>query len=596
MNQDITNQSKNNPDEGKTFYNPGTNRQNSNHRDLTRRDFTKTVTAGTVGLLGGSWINSGCRVNGVSNRFNIIIKNGTINDGSGGEAVKRDIGIIGDKIAAIDDLKNATADTIINGDQLAVSPGFIDIHTHTDLGLMVNSNAESKILQGVTTEVGGNCGASLFPLNEADLQVMDESIFEEFGFNVDWKNINEFLEKLEEQKTSINYATFTGHGRLRSCVVGRNDVPATEEQLKEMKEILKRSMENGSFGLSSGLEYAPGSYSSTEELVELARVVALNNGVYATHIRSEDDAVEEAIQEALAICRESDVSLQISHLKANNPGNWNKLEHILEMLQTASESGMPVNADRYPYIAYSTGLSIFLPLWSLQGNTDEIISRLNDRTQIPKVMQYVEKRGQNIGGWDRVVISSCFSDKNKKWEGKSISDCAEESKISPLEFVRTILIEEKNRVQIVGFGMNEDNLKKVLSSSFVMIGSDGDAVAPHGKLGEGKPHPRYYGTFPRVLGKYSREENLFNLSTAVKKMTSMPAGKLGLSKRGLLAKDCYADIVVFNPETVIDNATFVDPHQFPSGIEYVIVNGQITVKNGKHTGAQAGAVLRHGVS
>ncbi|MFH1964094.1 MAG: D-aminoacylase [Acidobacteriota bacterium] len=591
MNQDKTNQNKNKPDKSKTFKS-----QKINHRDLSRRDFTKTVTTGTVGLLGGSWINSGCRVNEVSNKFNIIIKNGTIINGSGGEAFKSDIGIIGDKIAAIDDLKNATADTVINGDQLAVSPGFIDIHTHTDLGLIVNSNAESKILQGVTTEVGGNCGDSLFPLNEADLRVMDESIFEEFAFHVNWKNINEFLEKLEDQKISINYATFTGHGRLRSCVVGRNDVQASEEQLKEMKEILKRSMENGSFGLSSGLEYAPGSYSSTEELVELARVVARNNGVYATHIRSEDDAVEEAIQEALAICRESDVSLQISHLKANNPGNWNKLEHILEMLQTASESGMPVNADRYPYIAYSTGLSIFLPLWSLQGNTDEIISRLNDRTQIPKVMQYVEKRGQNIGGWDRVVISSCFSDKNKKWEGKSISDCAEESKISPLEFVRTILIEEKNRVQIVGFGMNEDNLKKVLSSSFVMIGSDGNAVAPYGKLGEGKPHPRYYGTFPRVLGKYAREENLFNLSTAVKKMTSMPAEKLGLSKRGLLAKDCYADIVVFNPKTIIDNATFVDPHQFPSGIEYVIVNGQITVKNGKHTGAQGGAVLRHGVS
>ena len=596
MKQDQTNQSKTNPEKPKTLKSPGYDSQNSNHQNPTRRDFGKTVSAGTMGLLGAGWISSGCRVNEVSNRFDIIIKNGLVVDGSGGEAFKSDIGIIGDKIAAIENLNSATADTIINGDHLVVSPGFIDIHTHTDLGLIVNSKVESKIHQGVTTEVGGNCGDSVFPLNETELQGMDENTFEEFSFHVDWNSIDGFLNRIEKQKTSINYATFTGQGSLRSCVVGLNDVPASAEQLKEMQELLHRSMENGSFGLSSGLEYAPGSYASTEELVALSKIVTRNNGIYATHIRSEDEKVEEAIQEALTICKESGVSLQISHLKANNPGNWHKLDHILEMLQEASDSGMPVHADRYPYIAYSTGLIIFFPLWALQGDTEEKIARFSDPKQFPKIMSYVKEQGENIGGWDRVVISSCFSDKNKKWEGKSISACAEESKTAPLEFVRTILIEEKNRVQIVGFGMNEDNLKKVLSSPLVMIGSDGNAVAPHGKLGQAKPHPRYYGTFPRVLGKYARDENLFNLSTAVKKMTSMPAEKLGLSKRGMLAKDNYADIVLFNPETVIDNATFVDPHQFPSGIEYVIVNGGITVENGKHTGAQSGTVLRHGVS
>jgi len=298
----------------------------------------------------------------------------------------------------------------------------------------------------------------------------------------------------------------------------------------------------------------------------------------------------------LDICREAEVSLQVSHLKANNPDNWHKLDHILEMLGKAADSGMPVHADRYPYIAYSTGLSIFLPLHALQGDTEEKIARLNDPGQSPEILEYVEKRGVNIGGWDRVVISSCFSDKNRRWEGLSIADCAGESGISPLEFVRAILTEEKLRVQIVGFGMDEDNLKKVLASSFVMVGSDGNAVAPHGKLGEGKPHPRYYGTFPRVLGKYAREEKIFDLATAVKKMTFMPAKKLGLMKRGLLAEDNHADIVVFNPETVIDQATFVDPHQFASGIEYVIVNGQVTVRHGEHTGITAGAVLRHGAS
>lgn len=551
---------------------------------ISRREFNKTIAAGTLGLL------AGCRFN---NRFSIIIKNGKIIDGSGTQAFKKDIGIIGNKIAAIDDLKNATADIFIDGKNLVVSPGFIDIHTHTDTELIVNSKAESKIRQGVTTEVSGNCGDSPFPLNEVDFQELDTNTFEQYGVHINWRDINGFLGKLEDQKISINYATFTGHGNLRSYVIGKNDVQATPEQLKKMKDVLERSMADGSFGLSTGLEYAPGSYASTAELIELNKVVAKNGGIYATHIRSENDYVEEAIREALQICKETDVSLQISHLKACNQSNWNKVDHILEMIHTAAESGMPVKADRYPYIAYSTGLTIFLPLWFRQGSREEILARFNDNTLIPKIKEYVENRGQSIGGWDRVMISSCFTEKNKRLEGKTIYACAVETGTTPFEFIRNILLEEKNRVQIIGYAMDENNLKKVLSSSLVMIGSDGSAVAPYGKLEEGKPHPRYYGTFPRVLGKYSREEKLFDLPVAIQKMTSMPATKLGLHKRGLIAKDYYADIVVFNPETVIDNATFIDPHQFPSGIEYVIVNGKVTVKNGNHTGVLAGAILRH---
>ncbi len=551
---------------------------------ISRREFNKTIAAGTLGLL------AGCRFN---NRFSIIIKNGKIIDGSGTQTFKKDIGIIGNKIAAIDDLKNATADIFIDGKNLVVSPGFIDIHTHTDTELIVNSKAESKIRQGVTTEVSGNCGDSPFPLNEADFQELDTNTFEQYGVHINWRDINGFLRKLEDRKISINYATFTGHGNLRSYVIGKNDVQATPEQLKKMKDVLERSMADGSFGLSTGLEYAPGSYASTAELIELNKVVAKNGGIYATHIRSEDDHVEEAIREALQICKETDVSLQISHLKACNKSNWNKVDHILEMIHTAAESGMPVKADRYPYIAYGTGLTIFLPLWFRQGSREEILARFNDNTLIPKIKEYVENRGQSIGGWDRVMISSCFTEKNKRLEGKTIYACAVEAGTTPFEFIRNILLEEKNRVQIIGYAMDENNLKKVLSSSLVMIGSDGTAVAPYGKLAEGKPHPRYYGTFPRVLGKYSREEKLFDLPVAIQKMTSMPATKLGLHKRGLIAKDYYADIVVFNPGTVIDNATFINPHQFPSGIEYVIVNGKVTIKNGNHTGVLAGAILRH---
>ncbi len=319
--------------------------------------------------------------------------------------------------------------------------------------------------------------------------------------------------------------------------MGNNDVPATPEQIKEMKDLLERSMAEGSFGLSSGLEYAPGSYASTEELIALNQVVARQGGIYATHIRSEDDQVEEAIQEALRICKEAEVSTQIAHLKACNKVNWHKIDHVLELIHDAAESGMQITADRYPYIAYGTGLTMFLPLWSRQGDTDEILARLEDKSTAAKIKELMQKaKEQDIGGWDRVVISSCQLEKNKDLEGKSVQACADELNLTPFEFIRNILIEERNRVSMIGFAMDEDNLKKVLSSPHVMIGSDGNAVAPHGKLGEGKPHPRYYGTFPRVLGKYAREDKIFDLATAVNKMTLMPATKLGLKNRGLIAK------------------------------------------------------------
>jgi len=551
---------------------------------ISRREFNLTLAAGTLGLM------AGCSIN---NKFDIVIKNGLIIDGSGGPAYKKDIGIIGNTIAAIDDLKSSTADMMIDGEGLVVSPGFIDIQTHTDIQLLVNSKAESKIHQGVTMEVSGNCGGSPFPFKDDDFRDYDKRAFEEYGIHVDWRNTDGYLRSLENHKISINHATLTGQGTLRSIVVGNNDIQATPDQIKEMKDLLDLSMAEGSFGLSSGLEYAPGSYASTEELIALNEVVAKKGGIYATHIRSEDVQVEEAIKEALRICKEAEVSTQIAHLKAANQGNWHKIDHVLEMIHEAAVSGLPISADRYPYIAYSTGLTMFLPLWSRQGSTEEILARLQDPETAKKIEEFAERKGQDIGGWERVVISSCDLEKNKKWEGKSVQECANELNKSTFEFMRDILIEEDNRVSMIGFAMDENNLKKVLSSSHVMIGSDGNAVAPSGKLSSGKPHPRYYGTFPRVLGKYAREENIFDLATAVNKMTHMPAAKLGLLKRGLIAKDFYADIVLFNPDTVIDNASFTDPHQFPTGIEYVIVNGKISIQNGAHTGAQAGSVLRH---
>ncbi|UCF65786.1 MAG: D-aminoacylase [bacterium] len=550
---------------------------------ISRRKFIRNSSLATAGIL------FGCSVRPV---FDVLIKNGQIADGLLARTFTGDIGIIGDKIAAIGNLGNASANLTIDALGKVVSPGFIDMHSHTDTELLIDPKADSKIHQGVTTEVSGNCGYAPFPLTDADQKESDQESFQQYGLHISWTDIDGFLKEMEKARLSLNYITLTGHGKLRGFVMGKNDLAPSTDQLTKMKEQLAHTLEAGSFGLSTGLEYAPGSYAKTDELIELSKIVAEYDGFYATHLRNEDDTVEEAVKEALQICREAQVSLQISHLKVCNKNNWHKIDHVLEMIHRASEEGHPVHADRYPYNAWSTGISSLLPLWSRQGNTDEIIARLDVPDLVPDIRSYAEERGSRIGGWDRLIINSCYSDENKIFEGKSIAECLEVTGLSPFEFIKKMMIEERGRVTITGFAMDEANLHKVLSSPLVMIGSDGSAVSPEGKLSHGKPHPRYYGTFPRVLGKYCREEKLFDIAVAVQKMSSMPADKLGLKYRGKLAKEYFADIVIFNPDTVIDKATFSNPHQFPIGIQYVLVNGKMVIKEGKHTGKYPGRVLR----
>ncbi len=549
---------------------------------MKRREFLKAAS------LVGTSLLLGCRLR---NRFDLIIQNGLVFDGSGAQPQQIDIGIKGDRIVALANLSQSSADDWIDASGLAVAPGFIDIHSHTDVELLVNPYAESKIFQGVTTEISGNCGDSPFPFNHHDFLEFQNQIHEKYGITVNWRDLHGFRKALKQVHPALNYATFVGHGALRAFVLGKNDVQPTEAQLATMQQILTEAMQMGALGLSTGLEYSPGSYAKVEELIELCKVVARHGGVYATHLRNEDDSVEEAVNEALQICQAASVSLQISHLKACNQANWHKEPHLLEMIAQAAEHELPVQADRYPYEAWSTGLTSFLPLWARQGDTDEVIQRLQDQRLIPELRQYAESRSQRIGGWDKIVICSCFTEQNKVYEGKSIAECARLSSKSPFEFIRTLLIVEKNRVGVIGFAMSADNLKLTLAHPLVTIGSDGNAVANHGILATGKPHPRYYGTFPRVLGKYVREEKALKLTTAIRKMTSQPATKLGLKKRGLIQPACFADLVVFNPATVIDRATFTEPHQYPIGIEHVIVNGALTVLNGKLTGARSGAIL-----
>ncbi len=529
----------------------------------------------------------------MTNNFDIIIKNGTIIDGSGKIGYKADIGVSGDKIYAIGDLSLKKAKKNIDALGKVISPGFIDIHSHTDTELFVNPFAEGKLRQGITTEISGNCGISPFPLRGEDVNNFHNKLNKRYEINTHWKDIEDFYISLENNGTAVNYVSLVGQGDLRAAVVGRNDIKPTAKQMQKMKDIMSEYMRAGALGLSTGLEYAPGSYASTDELVEVSKVVSKYNGIYATHMRNEDDSVIEAIKEAIEISKRAEVSLEISHLKACNKNNWHKVDIFLELIQKEINNGVPILADRYPYNAYSTSLSAFLPLWSRQGSDKEIINRLNNEKIFIKIAEYINNRFINIGGFDRVIISYCSKSKNKQFEGKSIKENAILSKQNPIEFTRKLLINDNLNTEIVGFAMDENNLKKILSTSFINLCTDASARAPYGKLSAGMPHPRGFGSFPRMLGKYVRQEKIIELHEAIRKMTSQPAKKMQLKKRGELKEKYFADIVIFNPKTVIDNATFTKPREYPTGIDCVIVNGKIALDNGKRANKTYGKILRH---
>jgi N-acyl-D-amino-acid deacylase len=409
---------------------------------------------------------------------------------------------------------------------------------------------------------------------------------------LDWRDIGGYFRRLSAGGMAVNHGTLLGHGTVRGAVVGYNDQAPAPEQMEAMIEMTARNLRAGALGLSSGLEYAPGSYASPEELIALCRVVSSLNGVYATHMRSEGDHLIESVRESLDVARATGVSLQISHLKVAFPANWHKIETMLSLLKEARAEGIEILADRYPYIAGSTGLSYFFPLWALQGTPRDFIKRLKNPDLAEKIRAHLRAEEKKLGSWEKVILSSVVSQKNKKWEGKTVQRAAKESNKTAYEFMRDLLIEEENRVQMVLFMAKEDNLRRILANPLVVIGADASAVSPYGVLGRGKPHPRAYGTFPRVLGKYSREERLFPLTVAIRKMTSLTARKFGLFRRGLLREGYFADVVVFNPDTVRDRATWSDPHRYPVGIRDVLVNGQPVLLNGDHTGRLPGMILK----
>jgi N-acyl-D-amino-acid deacylase len=560
-------------------------------KTISRRKFlensSKIITAAGIG-------GCGILLQGCSSKkdFDLIIKGGEIFDGMGNEAFEADIGIKDDFIKALGNISDAKAETVIDAKDLAVCPGFVDAHDHSDVHLLVNPKAESSIRQGITTLISGNCGSSPFPVAEEIYDEMKEMLKEIYQVYLNWTDIIGFFSKLEESGIALNYSSLVGQGTIRGAAMGFNDRPPSENELEQMKSMVAENIKGGAIGLSTGLVYPPGGYAKDDEIEELCRVAARYEGVYATHMRDEGERVLESLDESIGIAQRTGVSLQISHFKIANPSNWHKVDDALARIEKASKDGVPIFCDRYPYIAGSTNLDYYFPLWARQGTTDEFLARLKDPKLENRIRSHLSEQEKKLGSWDKVLISSVISEKNRQIEGKNILEGAKQTGKTPFEFMRDLLVEEKNKVGMVTFMMTEENLKKILAHSLVGVGTDGSAIAPYGLLHKGKPHPRLYGTFPRVLGKYIREEKILPLPEMIKKITSLPAQKFGFMRRGILEREYYADIVIFDRDKVIDKAIWTDPHKYPVGIEYVIVNGKVVIERGDHTGNLPGKVLR----
>lgn len=544
---------------------------------MKRRTFLYSTATTVSGLMVGC--SSGLFVS-QRNQFNLIIKNGMVIDGTGNNEFPADIGICDGMITAMGKIESTSADRILDASGLKVVPGFIDIHTHTDSAILRLPTADSKLRQGVTTEIGGADGSSRAPRRKKDDDADDERVF---------TDVDAFFNYLQQQGSAQNFASMVGLGTIREVIVGEDDRPATPDEMEAMKREVVKAIEQGCVGVSTGLEYTPGSFASTEELWELTKAAPQPYRLYASHMRNEDNTLLEAIDEAIRICRNSGARLQVSHLKASYKVNWYKQEIALKMLDDAIAEGIEVHADRYPYVAYQTGLANLFPLWSRDGGTEQFMNRLKDKSALEKIKPDTLRKINGLGSWDSVMITSTRTDKAKNYIGKTIQQITTELNVEPFEFCVDLMIKENGSVGMVGFGMDEAGTEMCLRWKNTIVASDGGAYTPSSKS---NPHPRTYGTFPRAIAYYQKERNVCSLPEMIRKMTSMPAEKIGLKDRGTLAVGKAADVVLFDYNTIKDNATFLNPHQFPSGIPYVIVNGTFAVDNNAITGKLPGKVLR----
>ena len=536
--------------------------------------------------------------------LDMIIKNGTIIDGSGSPAFISDIGVKDGKVEVIQPLPSSSCKTKLDVAGKVVCPGFIDIHSHTDATILLNPKAESKIRQGITTEIVGNCGMSAAPLSVSFLPEIREhlTVNADFSNPADlgrlWCSFEEYIKYLSELPLGINLMPLVGYGTLRSAVMGLKSGPTTPDEMRAMEDLLEKSLLEGAGGMSTGLEYIPDAHARTTELIKLGHVLERNGKLYTSHIRGESQALFTSIDEAIHTAEMSGCRLEIAHLKLGGMFNWGKTEKLFSRLEDAIARGVHLSWDQYPYVAWGTGLADYIPVWVRQDGYQKLIERLSDkatREEIRKEIGTEIKRGNhayNTAPWESVQIVSVQSEAFKFAEGKRVSAIAEQLDIDALDLVFDLLTAEKGSVSTLVFCMAEDDVKTIMKHPRTIIASDGRAVADYGELHKGCPHPRYYGTFPRVLGKYVREEKAFSLETAIQKMTSMPAEIMGLKARGTLAPKMVADITVFDPETVSDMATFESPHQYPTGIEYVMIAGEIIIDHGRHSNKMEGNIIQ----
>ena len=527
----------------------------------------------------------------MSHTLDLIIKNGVLVDGTGSAQRVTDIGILGDKIVYIGDITSRPDSDVIDAAGCIVAPGFIDIHSHSDFFCLVSPESESKIYDGVTTEICGNCGISAFPLKGQLLENKKKG-FSKFGLDINWQTAEDFFTRARDAKSAINRGFLVGHGNIRACVLGYEDREPDSNELVAMEHELRDAMESGAFGMSSGLVYPPGCYAKTDELIALCKIVSEYNGIYATHMRDEGDKLEAALSETINISKESGVNAQVSHIKTWGEKNWWKIDKIERLLGDARAEGINITCDRYPYTAAATDLDIILPDWVYEGGNAEEKKRLEDPLCRERIIKEMKQEGLSQEFWGTIMISSVFNKEKRGYEGKTIAEISKTINVPPLEFVLDLLYEEDCKVSVIFFNMSEENLARILKWDSVMIGSDSSLRSLEGVLNYGKPHPRGYGTFSRVIRKYVNETSILSIEEAIYKMTGFPAQTLGLKDRGILKEGFFADITIFDQETIAEQATFTSPHNYSTGIKHVLVNGKLTINDGKHESVTNGAILK----
>jgi len=528
--------------------------------------------------------------------FDVIIKNSAVYNGTGSEAQHVDLAIRGDRIAGVGDYKNATAKTVIDARGLAVAPGFINMLSWSTESLIQDGRSQSEIRQGVTTEIMGE-GESMGPLNDRVREFMLKQQAD-IKYDITWKTLAEYLQFLEKRGISCNVASFIGATTIRQNVIGFDDRPPTPQELDQMRELVRKEMEAGALGIGTSLIYPPAFYAKTDELIELCKVAAKYKGKYISHMRSEGNQLLEAFDELLRISREAGIPAEVYHIKAAGQKNWGKIDNLLSRIESAQKEGLNIRANMYTYTAGGTGLDACFPPWTEDGGYPALFKRLRDpatREKIKAEVKIDSDKWENLylsaGSPDRIILVGFKSEKLKPLTGKSLAEVAKIRGKDPIDTAMDLVAEDESRIGAVYFMMSEENVKKEIAKPWISFGSDEASQAPEGVFLKSNPHPRAYGNFARVLGKYVRDEKAIALPEAIRRLSALPATNLGLDHRGFLKEGMFADVVVFDPATIADHATFEKPQQYATGVKHVFVNGTHVIKDGEHTGAKPGRAL-----